>query len=96
MAHFWIALALLGLGWNFLFVGATTLLTTTYRPAERAKVQALNDLLVFGTVAASAFTAGAAHHAFGWAVLNYVTAPFLLLGFAATLWLAFRRPEAAT
>jgi MFS family permease len=96
VVHFWVALALLGLGWNFLFVGATTLLTTTYRPAEKAKVQALNDLLVFGVVATSAFTAGAAHHAFGWTVLNSVTVPFLLLGFAATLWLALSRPAAAT
>jgi MFS family permease len=96
VAHFWLALALLGLGWNFLFVSATTLLTTTYRPAEKAKVQALNDLLVFGTVAATAFSAGAAHHALGWDVLNYAAAPFLLLGVAATLWLARSRPAAAT
>ena len=96
VAHFWVALALLGLGWNFLFVSATTLLTTTYRPAEKAKVQALNDLLVFGTVAVTAISAGAAHHTLGWAVLNYVAAPFLLLGVAATLWLARSRPAAAT
>jgi MFS family permease len=94
--HFWVALAFLGLGWNFLFVGATTLLTTTYRPSEKAKVQALNDLLVFGMVAATAFTAGAAHHAFGWMALNYAVVPFLLLGTAATLWLGRRRPAAAT
>jgi MFS family permease len=96
VVHFWIALAMLGLGWNFLFVGATTLLTTTYRPAERAKVQALNDLMVFGTVAASAFSAGAAHHALGWAVLNYAVVPFILMGAVATLWLVLRRPATAT
>lgn len=94
--HFWIALAVLGLGWNFLFVGATTLLTTTYRPSEKAKVQALNDLLVFGTVAATAFSAGVAHHAFGWASINYAAVPVLVLAAAATLWLMRSRPAAAT
>ncbi|HEX2113177.1 MAG TPA: MFS transporter [Alphaproteobacteria bacterium] len=94
--HFWAALTLLGLGWNFLFVGATTLLTTTYRPAEKAKVQALNDLLVFGTVAATAFSAGVAHHTVGWEVINSGTGPFLILAALATAWLARRRPVAAT
>jgi MFS family permease len=94
--HFWSALALLGLGWNFLFVGATTLLTTAYRPAEKAKVQALNDLLVFGTVAATAFTAGLAHHTVGWEAINIGVGPFLLLAAMATVWLAARRPAAAT
>jgi MFS family permease len=94
--HFWSALTLLGLGWNFLFVGATTLLTTTYRPAEKAKVQALNDLLVFGTVATTAFTAGLAHHTVGWDVINSALGPFLVLVALATVWLARRRPVAAT
>jgi MFS family permease len=94
--HFWAALAVLGLGWNFVFVGATTLLTTTYRPSERAKVQALNDLLIFGTVATTAFIAGFAHHAVGWQVINFAAAPFLVLAALATLWLAARRPAPAT
>jgi len=94
--HFWAALALLGLGWNFLFVGATTLLTTTYRPAERAKVQALNDLLVFGTVATSAFSAGFAHYAVGWQAINLGVGPVLAVAVLATLWLAARRPVPAT
>ena len=94
--HFWAALALLGLGWNFLFVGATTLLTTTYRPAEKAKVQALNDLLVFGTVAVSAFSAGLAHYAIGWEAINVGVGPFLVLAALATVWLAARRPAPAT
>jgi MFS family permease len=94
--HFWAALTLLGLGWNFLFVGATTLLTTTYRPSEKAKVQALNDLLVFATVAATAFTAGLAHHIAGWHVINAAVGPFLILAAAVTAWLARRRPVAAT
>ena len=55
--HFRIALGLNGVGWNFLFVGATTLLTTTYRPAERGKAQAFNDFMVFGTTATASLMA---------------------------------------
>jgi MFS family permease len=94
--HFWAALALLGLGWNFLFVGATTLLTTTYRPAEKAKVQALNDLLIFGIVATTAFSAGLAHYTVGWQAINLGAGPFLLVAVLATVWLAARRPVPAT
>ena len=54
-----VALVLLGVGWNFMFVGGTTLLTTAYAPAERVRVQATNDFIVFGTVACTAFTSGA-------------------------------------
>lgn len=56
--HFWGSLILLGVGWNFGFIGATALLTECYRPSERAKVQALNDFLVFGTVAVASFDQG--------------------------------------
>jgi hypothetical protein len=64
------ALVLLGLGWNFLFIGATILLTDTYSGLEKATAQGLNDFLVFGMVAVTAFSSGALHHAYGWAVLN--------------------------
>src|SRR3954447_12789191 len=66
------ALGLNGVGWNFLFVGATTLLTTTYRPAERGKAQAFNDFMVFGTTAASSLLASIVLEVKGWAVLNYL------------------------
>jgi len=56
------ALVLLGIGWNFLFVGSTTLLTETYRPEERAKIEGLNDFLIVGVIAAFSFSAGALHH----------------------------------
>ena len=56
--HFRISLTLNGVGWNFLFVGATTLVTTCYRPSERGKAQALNDFLIFGTTASASFLAG--------------------------------------
>jgi MFS family permease len=93
-ANFLLGLILLGLGWNFLFVGGTTLVTEAYRPAERAKVQALNDLLVFGTVAATAMSSGAVHGLAGWAWINIACAPFLLLALVATGWLSRRRAGA--
>lgn len=91
LVNFWGALVLLGLGWNLLFVGATTLLTETYRPSEKAKVQAVNDFLVFGTVTLASFSAGAAHHILGWESINYGVVPLLALSAMATLWLAHRR-----
>lgn len=69
--HFRGALGLNGVGWNFLFVGATTLLTTTYRPAERGKAQAFNDFMVFGTTATASLMASVVLEVKGWAVLNY-------------------------
>ena len=64
--HFWFALVLLGIGWNFLFVGGTTLLTKCYRPAERAKMQGVNDFLTFTGVAMCSFIAGAVEQSWGW------------------------------
>jgi MFS family permease len=69
--HFRGALSLNGVGWNFLFVGATTLLTTTYRPAERGKAQAFNDCVVFGTTTTASLMASVVLELKGWAVLNY-------------------------
>ncbi|QNN55439.1 MFS transporter [Diaphorobacter ruginosibacter] len=68
--HFWGALILLGVGWNFGFIGATSLVTECYRPPERAKVQALNDFLVFGTVAIASFGSGQLLHTVGWNGIN--------------------------
>ena len=87
VTHFWSALVLLGLGWNFLFVGATTLLTETYAPGERAKAQALNDFIVFGTVTLTSFSSGAVQHALGWQTVNIAVIPFLVLVGVANLWL---------
>ncbi len=80
--HFTIALALLGVGWNFMFVGATTLLATSYAPEERVRVQATNDFIVFGTVACTAFASGAIHAAAGWQILNLLLLPALALALA--------------
>lgn len=83
--QFWLALLLLGLGWNFLFIGATTLLTETYRPEERARTQAANDFLVFTTVSAAALSAGSLHYHFGWTAVNLGVLPGLALVLIATL-----------
>lgn len=93
--RFWLALVLLGVGWNFLFVGATTLLTETYVPAEKAKVQAANDFLVFGSVSVSAFSSGMMQNAFGWDVVNMMAMPFLVVALCMVAWLRFLRPEHA-
>ena len=95
VSRFWAALICLGVGWNFLFVGGTTLLTDCYRPEEKAKVQALNDFLVFGAVAATALASGALFHGFGWEAVNLgVVAPVVLVTIAA-VWFGRRRGEAA-
>lgn len=75
--HYVSALVLLGLGWNLLYIGGSTLLTETYHPSERAKVQAFNDFMIVGVVAAGSFSAGALNEAFGWRGLNLFAVPFL-------------------
>jgi MFS family permease len=94
-ANFWVSLVLLGVGWNFMFVGGTTLLTEAYRPAEKAKAQGLNEILVFCTTAAGSFASGVLVNAAGWNILNVVALPFVLVAGAAVLWLALRRRVAA-
>ncbi len=89
--HFWVALALLGVGWNFLFVGATTLLTETHTPAERAKVQGVNDLIVFASVGLATVMSGSLLLNVGWAAVNWVALPLVLLVSGAVLWLGARR-----
>jgi len=94
--QFFSSLVLLGIGWNFLFIGGTTLMTEAYRPEERAKVQGLGDFLVFTTVAAAAFTSGALNHAFGWQTLNLGVLPLIVIVVSALLWYrANRRPVIA-
>jgi MFS family permease len=91
VAHFWIALTLLGTGWNFMYVGATTLLTETHQPAERAKVQGVNDMAIFVTMAVSSLSSGALFTYQGWQTMNYLAIPFLLAAGAVTAALAWRR-----
>ncbi|MBO6932673.1 MAG: MFS transporter, partial [Roseibium sp.] len=96
LAHFWIALVLLGLGWNFGFIGATAMLTDTYRPEERNLVQAVNDFLVFGFVAAASFSSGALLNIFGWATVNVIVFPFVLLCLGLLVWLTVSERKAVT
>ncbi len=83
--HFWAALILVGVGWNFLYVGGTTLLTETHAPSERAKVQGANDMAVFITMAISSASSGWLFSARGWEVMNYGAVPFLVITGAAIL-----------
>lgn len=91
--HFMAALILLGLGWNFLYIGASTLLTETYEPAEKAKTQALHDFIVFSTVTVTAFSAGAIHGHFGWQMINLGVLPLIALTLIATGWLRLQRKQ---
>jgi MFS family permease len=94
--HFWIGLCLLGVGWNFSFVGATTMITQCHKPEERNKVQAFNDFLVFGTMAIGSFSSGAVLVNFGWAAVNNIVFPVILVAAALLIWQALRpRPQAA-
>jgi predicted MFS family arabinose efflux permease len=88
--HFWIGLALLGVGWNFAFIGATTMVTQCHRPNERNKVQALNDFLVFGSMALGSFSSGALLVSFGWTTVNEVVFPVVLAATALLVWGALR------
>ena len=87
LPHFWVALALLGLGWNLSFIGATALLATAHRPEERARVQGMNDFLVFGLVTVGSFSSGALMAELGWEAVNLSMLPPLALAAAALAWL---------
>ena len=84
--HFAVGLAILGVGWNFMFVGATSLLATAYAPHERVRAQAANDFIVFGTVACTAFLSGYVHARFGWSLLNLTLIPPLVAALALLAW----------
>jgi predicted MFS family arabinose efflux permease len=88
--HFWIGLILLGVGWNFAFIGATSMVTECHRAEERNKVQAFNDFLVFGSMAIGSFSSGALLAAFGWTAVNQVVFPVVLAAGALLLWWALR------
>ena len=89
--NFRIALTFNGIGWNFMFVGATTLVTTAYRPAERGKAQALNDFLVFGTTATCSLLAGLLQSRVGWFPLNWMSLALVLIAVTAIGWLKLQR-----
>src|SRR5947209_9692397 len=78
--HFWATLVVLGVGWNFGFIGASALVLESHLPQERNKVQAFNDFLVFGVMAGGSFSSGQLLANFGWSAVNLVVFPPVLLG----------------
>ena len=95
LMHYWGALVLLGLGWNFLFVGATVLLTQSYRPSERFKAQAVNEFSIFSVQAFTSLLAGAVISRASWELLNLLNLPFLVVLFAAIVYLGRSRMQPA-
>ena len=96
VANFWWALVLLGIGWNFTYIGGTTLLTQAYRPAEKAKAQGANEMVVFTVQGLSAFGSGVLVNASGWHTLNYVALPLIVAAGLAIAWLSVRVPGPKT
>lgn len=94
LLHFWGSLILLGVGWNFGFIGATAMVTDTYTPAERAKVQALNDFLVFGTVAVASFGSGRLLNTSGWETINTLMLPLIAVVLVMLGWQTLHRRRA--
>jgi MFS family permease len=90
------ALVLLGVGWNFLYIGGTTLLTESYFPVEKGRAQAANDLCIFLTGLVSSLGAGPLLEAFGWRLMNALMLPWLVLAAVALAWLGHARARSAT
>lgn len=95
IAHFWIALILLGVGWNFGFIGGTALVTETYEPVEKERVQALNDFLIFGFVAFASFMSGRLLVSGGWNAVNISVLPIAALCLVGLGWLEVRARKRA-
>ena len=96
LVNFQIGAILLGVGWNFLFTGGTTLVTELHSPAEKAKTQAAHDFVVFGGVAAAALLSGVVHETVGWQTMNYAVLPFLAAVLVGLAWLGLSGRTAAT
>ena len=93
--QFWTSLILLGLGWNFGFIGATAIVAEAYRPSERSKVQGFHDLVLFSSTAFASLMAGAAYNAGGWDMLNWIVFPVVAICLAALAALVFVLKPAA-
>lgn len=91
IAHFWIALILLGVGWNFGFIAATAMVTECHTPAERTRAQGANDFIIFGTVAGASFFAGSLLHSSGWQAINWLIFPVTGILLAILLWQVGRK-----
>lgn len=94
VAHFWVALVSLGIGWNLMYTGGTTLLTEVYTAHDKAKTQGLNDFIVFTVMGVSSFSSGVLVDAAGWERMNVVALPFVAVVAIASLWLAAQRKGA--
>jgi len=93
--HFWLALFALGLGWNFMFIGGTSMLTKTYNEAEKAKTQAMNDFILFSSVTIASLSAGVLQYQLGWQMVNFSVIPFILFSMLSILWLhSLKKTEA--
>ncbi|MCW8983239.1 MAG: MFS transporter, partial [Gammaproteobacteria bacterium] len=90
VSHFWWGLLFLGISWNFLFIGGTTMLTETYHQSERSKTQAINDVTVFSFAAAASLSAGVLQHHFGWEMVNLSALPMLAIILVALGWLVIK------
>jgi MFS family permease len=93
--HFVMALAFVGVGWNFMYTGGTTLLTETYGANEKSRTQGLNDLIVFSTMGVSSLASGALVTTTGWETMNRAALPILAIIAAAALWLMWLRRRVA-
>lgn len=91
--HYWTALVLLGMGWNFMFIPASAMVTETYRPAEKSVAQASNEFLVFSMVAVSSLSAGWLENVYGWQWINLLALPILVLNLMLILWLSRSTPK---
>jgi MFS family permease len=91
LINFWLAMFLLGVGWNFMYVGGSALLAECHTPTERAKTQAANDFMVFATMAIASVSSGLLLSKSGWYAVNLGSIPFLALATLATLWLMWQR-----
>ncbi|MBX3526130.1 MAG: MFS transporter [Rhodoblastus sp.] len=95
VAHFWTGLILLGVGWNFGFIGASAMVVAAHRPEERTKVQSFNDFVIFGTMAVGSFASGQMLAGGGWSLVNMIVFPPAAIGLVALVWLALRPQPAA-
>jgi predicted MFS family arabinose efflux permease len=94
--NFWVGLTILGIGWNFAFISATTLVTECHDPHERNKVQAFNDFLIFGSMAIGSFSSGALLARYGWTAVNDMAFPVIFIAAVLLAWGSLvRRPKAA-
>jgi predicted MFS family arabinose efflux permease len=91
--HFVVGLLMLGLGWNFLYTGSTTLLTEVYLPAEKANTQGINEFMVFSATAMTAMSSGYLHHTLGWERLNQSTIPIIVFSLSIIIFLGWSKKK---